>query len=289
MNSSHWGARKRYVDCGDGRTLAYVEAEGMGAGSERAVVLVHGFTDSSRSFAPLEPYMADMRLIMPDLRGHGGSHRPDDTYRIADFAADIACLMEALDVRDALVVGHSLGAMVAVELAASRPDLVGALATISCALKPEIGESDPIFIGVASLQDPINPAHEFFDSWHACNGPVDAGFLAELAQEAVAIPARLWRRILQEIRDCDLTERAAVIRQPSLILHGTADPLFDLTQAHALRRRLDCSVIIEIAGCGHNPHWEQPQRVSKMLRKFNTAVARGADGLWHSNHFGQHP
>jgi pimeloyl-ACP methyl ester carboxylesterase len=285
MNPSDWGARKRYAECHDGRTVAYVDTEGTG----RTVVLIHGFTDSSRSFAPLEPYLADMRLIMPDLRGHGDSHRPEDAYRIVDFAEDIACLMEALVLRDALVVGHSLGAMVALDLAASRPNLVGALITISCSLKPEIGENDPICIGVASLQDPIDPANAFFDTWHACNGPVDAKFLAELAQEAAAIPARLWRRVLQEIRASDLTEKASLVRQASLIIHGSADPLFSIRQADALRRRLGRSVMIELPGCGHNPHWEQPQQVSRTLRKFNTAVESGADGSWRSGRISQYP
>lgn len=272
MSCPEWESRKRHIDIGRRQTIAYVDT----GKSDRVAVLVHGFTDSSWSFSLVEPHLQDMRLIMPDLRGHGASHRPEDAYRLGDFADDIVRLMGALGVRDALVAGHSLGAMVAMELAASRPDLVGALVTLSGCLKPEIDEMSPICLGVASLQDPIDPEDEFFGVWHACKEPVDAAFLAALARDAAEIPARLWRRVLEEIRSCDLTNRVPIIKQPSLIIHGSADPLFSVSQAGMLKRCLARSNMIELAGCGHNPHWEQPERVSRILREFETAIAGAA-------------
>jgi len=274
MSFSEWEARKRSIEIGRGQTIAYVDNGKSG----RVAVLLHGFTDSSRSFSLLETHIDDMRLIMPDLRGHGASYRPDNAYRLADFAADIVGLMETLGLRDALVAGHSLGAMVAIEVAASRPDLVAALVTISGSLQPEIDETNPIFQGVASLQDPIDPEGEFFGIWHACTGPVDAAFLAALARDAAAIPSKLWRVVLDEIRNCNLTDQAAIIKQPSLIIHGSADPLFSVVQAEMLKRCLTTSDMVELVNCGHNPHWEQPERVATMLRKFETSIAGGASG-----------
>ncbi|RWD37612.1 MAG: alpha/beta hydrolase [Mesorhizobium sp.] len=264
MRLVDWDARKRKIETGDGRTIAYIDTDTPGS----AVVLIHGFTDSSLSFALLEPYLPNVRLIMPDLRGHGASHRPDDAYRLADFAEDIACLMDGLGLREAFVVGHSLGASTAMQLAATRPELVGALAVISGTLRPNTDENDPICAAMAMLRDPIDPAHEFFATWHACASPVDAAFLTMLARDAAAIPARLWSRIFQEIRSCDLRGIASRIQQPALIVHGSADPLFSVSQAYALRAYLRSGDMIELPGCGHNPHWERPGRVAGSLQGF---------------------
>ncbi|TJW78631.1 MAG: alpha/beta hydrolase, partial [Mesorhizobium sp.] len=59
-----WAGRKRFADVG-GLDFAYVEI----AGSEPPLLLVHGFTDTSRSFSLLAPHLSGRRLVMPDLRG----------------------------------------------------------------------------------------------------------------------------------------------------------------------------------------------------------------------------
>ncbi|TIP04243.1 MAG: alpha/beta hydrolase, partial [Mesorhizobium sp.] len=78
------------VDVG-GLDLAYVEIPG----AEPPLVLVHGFTDTSRSFSLLAPHLSGRRLIMPDLRGHGGSQMGEGCS-VVDFAEDIAGLIRRL-------------------------------------------------------------------------------------------------------------------------------------------------------------------------------------------------
>lgn len=102
-------------------------------GPDDAVPLVclHGVTASAEEFAWLAGRHADeYRVVRPSFRGHGDSGRPDGPYLGPDYVADaIAVLEQAVD-GPALLLGHSLGGVVALAVAQRRPDLVRALLVI---------------------------------------------------------------------------------------------------------------------------------------------------------------
>ncbi|MDX8515013.1 alpha/beta fold hydrolase [Mesorhizobium captivum] len=247
-----WAGRKRFVDVG-GLDLAYVEV----AGSEPSLLLVHGFTDTSRSFSLLAPHLSGRRLIMPDLRGHGAS-QAGEGCAVADFAEDMAGLIRRLRVERPVVVGHSLGAMVSIALAARHPELIGGLVVMAGTLKTDFLPDHPLVAGVAALRDPISPADPFYDWWHACGPGVPQAFLAGLAVDASAMPAARWRAILEEIRRTDLTATARAVRVRTLVIAGACDPLFGEAYQHALVEALVGSRLVWAQDCGHNPHWEDP-------------------------------
>ena len=257
-----WAGRKQFIDIG-GLDLAYVEI----AGSQPPLVLVHGFTDTSRSFSLLAPHLAGHRLIMPDLRGHGAS-QAGRGCGVADFAEDIAGLIRRLRLDRSVVIGHSLGAMVAIETAARQPDLVGGLVVLAGTLKPDFSLDHPLVGGVAALRDPISPADPLYDWWHACSPAVPKAFLAGMAKDASAMPAARWRGILEEIRCSDLTGAARAVRTRALIIAGACDPLFGEAHRHALSRALPHGSLVLAEGCGHNPHWEAPAFIAEAITKF---------------------
>lgn len=254
-----WASRKKVIDVG-GLDLAYVEI----AGAEPPLLLLHGFTDTSRSFSLLAPYLAGRRLIMPDLRGHGAS-QPGKRFGISDFAEDIAGLIRRLRLERPVVVGHSLGAMVAIALAARHGESVGGLVVMASTLKPEQPPDHPLVVGVAALHDPISPADPFFDWWHACGPGVPQAFLSSLARDASAMPAARWRAILEEVRRTDLAATARTVHARTLIIAGACDPLFGEAHQQALAEALAGSRLIWAPGCGHNPHWEDPALVAAAI------------------------
>jgi pimeloyl-ACP methyl ester carboxylesterase len=243
-----------------GLDLAYVEI----AGSEPPLLLIHGFTDTSRSFSLLSPHLAGRRLIMPDLRGHGGS-QAGEGCGFADFAEDIAGLIRRLRLGRRVVVGHSLGGMVAMQLAARHPELVGGLVLLATTLRPGMTPDHPLVAGIAALRDPISPADPFYDWWHQCGSSVPRAFLAELAKDASAMPAARWRAVLEEIRRTDLTATVQAVRARTLIIAGARDPLFDRAHQQALAGALAGSRLVWARDCGHNPHWEDPAFVAAII------------------------
>lgn len=100
--------------------LQYVE-HGDPAGTP--VLLLHGVTDSWRSFETVLPHLpASIRAFAVTQRGHGDASRPPAGYRYADFAADLVALMDVLGLESALVSGHSMGRAIAQRFAIDYPE-----------------------------------------------------------------------------------------------------------------------------------------------------------------------
>jgi pimeloyl-ACP methyl ester carboxylesterase len=123
-----------------GITVSYVEA---GNTDGEVVIMLHGWTDTSRSFYPLiETLVADntqFHIYALDQRGHGAASMPragdcaatpEDCFEMTDFRDDVLAFMDARDIETAHLVGHSLGTLVGQELALSDPDRVGSLVLI---------------------------------------------------------------------------------------------------------------------------------------------------------------
>lgn len=97
-------------------------------GDKPALVLLHGITDNGLCWLRLAQQLGnDFDLIMPDARGHGLSDAPDSGYSFQEQAADVVSMIETLELIQPVLLGHSMGAMTAIEVAVSRPKLVRAL------------------------------------------------------------------------------------------------------------------------------------------------------------------
>src|SRR5688572_18622759 len=109
------------VRLSNGVTLHYAS---QGPRTGPAVIMIHGYSDSWFSFSRVLPLLPpELRVIAPDMRGHGDSERPLSGYRIADMADDVIRLMDARNIPRAVLIGHSMGSFVAraaFELAPSR-------------------------------------------------------------------------------------------------------------------------------------------------------------------------
>src|SRR5436853_5160764 len=99
----------------EGMALAYEQA---GTG-EPPLVFMHGWSADRTYFAPqVEHFRGSHRVVALDLRGHGESGKPEQAYTMAAFADDVAWLCGQLGVRKPVLVGHSMGGNIALELAA---------------------------------------------------------------------------------------------------------------------------------------------------------------------------
>lgn len=96
------------------------------------VIALHGWLDNANSFARLAPRLKGLRIVALDLAGHGYSeHRPLGAgYALADYAHDVLRVAEQLGWQRFALLGHSLGAIISVQLAGALPDRVSHLALI---------------------------------------------------------------------------------------------------------------------------------------------------------------
>jgi pimeloyl-ACP methyl ester carboxylesterase len=104
--------------------MVHVELGGAGQG----FLLLHGLMGRARLWWSVAQWLTPYgRVVATDARGHGRNRRPGGPWRTEDFVADAAEAIEKLDLGPAVVIGHSMGALHAWVLAATRPDLVRAV------------------------------------------------------------------------------------------------------------------------------------------------------------------
>ncbi len=169
-------ASRRHVALPDGISLTYVD---VGPRDAPVVLLIHGYTSNGRGWVPLLPYLdPSRRYLIPDLRGHGQSSKPDCCYDRTTFAYDLRLLLDNLHVERADVVGTSFGSLVAQAFAENWPERTRRLVLQSstggplpaCASEPAGEATFDFRNAILALRDPIDPESQFMIAWYALDG-----------------------------------------------------------------------------------------------------------------------
>lgn len=117
------------------------------------LILLHGITERWQTFLPLIPHLSkNWQLYIPDLRGHGQSDRVNTHYRVIEYAEDIIVLLDTQINQPSVILGHSLGALITICVAARRPQQVLAI----------ILEEPPLHLQHTPLKNIPNGPYEAF-------------------------------------------------------------------------------------------------------------------------------
>jgi len=271
------------VELPGGLRLQYVE---QGDRSGIPVVLLHGYTDSWRSFEPVLPHLpSSVHAFALTQRGHGDAGRPARGYRPRDFAADVANFMDRLGIGSAVIAGHSMGASIAQRFARDHPER-----TLGLALLGALGSwhRNPGLVelwttAISTFEDPVDAGfvREFQES--TVTQPIAPGFLDAVVRESLKVPARVWRETFAGFLQAEVPEELRGIRAPTLIVWGASDQLCPPTTQQELLRAIAGSQLIVYQGAGHAFHWEQPARLAADLVAFaRTLPERRAERAVHA-------
>jgi pimeloyl-ACP methyl ester carboxylesterase len=246
----------------DGIALAY---DDLGAG-EPALLFIHGiggdrsfWTSQLRHFAPRH------RVLAVDLRGHGDSDAPEQRYTIRAFADDVAWMCDELGLDRPVAIGHSLGGLVALELATADPPRVWAAVLIDSVLLPAQDRPDAVGRLVAGLRggNPERTLHKYFATLFGPND--DPSHRAWLIERATRTPphvmASVWEQSIAEWNDADALRRCGV----PLAYLDAGTPNADLVHAVELCPRL---MVGRTIGSGHFSPLEVPDQINAMTERF---------------------
>ncbi len=267
VDQADWTSLKKEVRLSNGLKLNYVE---LGNPDGEPLLLLHGYTDSSRSWSLTAPYLDEYRLLIPDQRGHGGSDAPLCCYSTSQYADDARLFLDALGVERAAVTGHSLGSMVAISLAADHPERVSSLILIGSTAMVPVKRGDWLYDNAMNLKAPLDRSSPFLREWHPSNQPtsVDPLFANAIEQEYLTIPLHVWRGVMRELAQVPVGRHAEDVKVPVLLISGGKDPLFPAEHHASLRKAFPHAEERVFEELGHNPNWERPEEVGPLMERF---------------------
>jgi len=274
----------------DGIEIAYDDS----GGTERyALVLLHGLSSARSTWDPIIPALTNQcRVLAFDQRGHGESSHASGTYTLEHYVPDAIAFCESVTDQPVVLVGHSLGGVVAASVARTRPDLVRGLLLEDPPMyrgEPGEAEASPFLAVFALLHQLVSdmqarqaPLEEYERVLRTSPSPNGTGSFADvLGVDGTRARARGFASVdpdvfLAAIDGSGLlgAQPDAALRCPTLVLR--ADPAFGpaFTTEHEARfRSTNPHADVEmIHGASHFIHDEQPERFLLKLRRFLDAL-----------------
>lgn len=288
------GERARLVHLPDGADLYVEEA---GPASSKGAVFVHGSALRSDVWHYQMSGVGGHRLVFFDLRGHGRSQPKGDLdFTIENLARDIEAVIEDSELDEVVLVGHSIGGMIALQLASLRLEWLGSrikgLVLLNTTYRPAYDTS----IGGAVVSkveriirhplDAFGGYHNAIERLRKIVRPTDSVFLAvafaafgpgasakqiDFTYDMTAdTSADVLFSLVKSYRDYDVTENLGEVTVPVLVLTGTHDRL-TVPQASAyLAEHLPKAELEVFENCGHMTMLERHDDFNAMLDRFLT-------------------
>ena len=245
----------------NGITLAYERS-----GHETPLVLVHGYPLDHTIWAPIVPLLEnDFDLILPDLRGFGGSDVSRGDYRLTDLDADIATLLNSLKIGKTAIAGHSMGGYMALAFAHTYPERMLGLGLVSTQ---------------ALADPPERKTARYQEAEHAlAHGLKDiADNISVKLTGNTSLQAWLRELILRQRPEGLAGASRAMAERPDstpflkefdfpvMIVHGLADGMIPIERARAVKAAVKEGTLTEVEGAGHMPMMEAPQKTAEALK-----------------------
>ena len=253
-------------------------ATSSGSGA-RCVVLGHGIGTDQNSWQPQAEALvrAGMRVLRFDFAGatprtqalfHSARHSS-----LYGFAEDLTMLMGELDLRDAVYVGHSLGAMAGILAAAASPGLFRAVVAIG-ASACYVDDPSTDYVGGYSRADVdavfellrsnyVAWANGFARSMVGSDGPHLSA--SEFTRALLGLRPDIAQAMLRATLLCDHRDEMRALRTPLYMIHATRDPAVPESAARWLARHANARRLVLIDAHGHLPHMTTPCPVAQAL------------------------
>ena len=248
-------------------------------GAAQTILIQHGFGRNSQFWRHWVPMLAgDYRLIRRDLRGHGGSGDPGDTYpwSFEGLVRDLAAFCDALHLRDVHLLGESTGGMLAVGYVASHPSRVRSLTL--CGTPTTIGPAEQKFLALGH------------DTWQGALTEMGSeGWARKLLSQPGTAPLgdeartewsiRQFARAKKEslvaysrvVSTTDVTPLLAQLSLPALVLAPTRSAATPMAEQERIAAALARGELVRIAGEGHEIYIDRPEECVSALRSFLAA------------------
>lgn len=251
------------------RTL-FVDVRGPDGGP--VVLFAHSLGLSHAVWDGVLPHLPDgLRTVAVDMRGHGASDVPEPPYGMGSLVKDVEQVCAALKIKDAVMVGNSIGGMIAQGLAAKRLDLVRGLVLSNTA--PKIGTRPHWDKRIAAIEAGGMEAitEDVLGLWFSRKFR-DSGADAPWRKALLACPAKGYAGCSAAIAGTDFYSTTGALRLPTLVVAGTEDRSTPPDLVRELAELIPGSEFTLMRGSGHVPAADSPKDFAAHLTAFLTRI-----------------
>lgn len=240
------------------------------------LVFVPGWCCDRTLFAPqVDHFRRSHRVVALDLRGCGASPVTEDGYDIPSLAADVGALCDDLGLERPVLIGHSLGGMIGLELAAARPELVGAVVGVDSGPIDPLPDVRPRFAALAETiegEDGGDARRAYIEGLFLSHD--DAGAQQHTLDVMCAVPAPVAAGVLRGVVDWDGVAALRGCRAPVLAILSRPTGSNAPDRLLALKPEIEIGVTV---GSGHFNQLVVPEQVNAMIDRFvSTQVGTSA-------------
>lgn len=242
--------------------IYYTQYQGSSS-SRPPVILIHGAGSNHLSWPAEIRRLRDTIVYAIDLPGHGKS-AGTAYHRASSYQSAIIDFIAQLGLNRAVLVGHSLGAAIALQLALDHPQHVAGLVCISAAASFQI---DPAFINLFRLpriqKQTLEILKHYFSPQYG-----KTQWYPNLLKSLPTVRNSLWYADLRATAHFDLRSKLSQITTPTLVLSGEEDPLVPISDAAHLARQLPNARFKGFPHHGHMLMLEEPKGVAHEIHEF---------------------
>lgn len=234
------------------------------------LVLLHGYLGGAALWTDqLASFSEKFDVIVPELSGYGGSYAQPSLDSIEGYADQVLTFLRHIGVSRFHLVGHSMGGMIAQQMAAMAPDRIDRLicyGTGPCGVMPDRFETIDASRGRVRSDGANATAQRIAATWFT-QGERATGFpICVTLGEKVSTNTALAG--LTAMETWDGRRLLGHITQPTLVIWGDCDRSYGWSQPEALWRGIKGSNLGVLPGCGHNAHMEQPDIFNAIVERF---------------------
>ena len=278
------------IEMDDGGRVHVVE---RGRPDAQPIVLLHGVTLSTVTWHYQLLDLADrFRVLAVDHRGHGKSTGGGDGYTVERIATDVAEVLSALDLRHAVLVGHSMGGMATMQFLVDHPRVRDERVAGVVLVATAAGAVAPAVAGVVGkVTQPLNRRTAGWidrrkGGWFPSNDLSYGATRLVLGRRAspthveltramtAAVPYGVVSQFGYSLVDFDTREKLPSVPTPALVVVGTADLLTPPRYARSIARRLPHAELVVLQGCGHMVMLERRRELDELISGFADKLAR---------------
>ncbi len=242
---------------------------------------LHYFGGSSRAWTEvIEKLENDFHCVAPDLRGFGLSNALPENFAVEDYADDAAALISRLEIKNFILIGHSMGGKFALSLAARKP--VGLRSLILLAPSPPTPEPIKEIERAKLLASHGNRCVATETVCKAAGGRLSAEVFERSINDNLRASEAAWKAWLEAGSREDISAEIGRINVPVLVAAGERDEaMTPKLLEREIVRRVEKSRLIVIADASHLLPLEVPEKIADLIRE--NCENRAADAVWEKD------